>query len=103
MPRYAINAGSRELSTPHPHVPIWLQLVIKVIATLPGLLLVTVSVLFLFGVLHALVQNQQLMFQAVLAGLMLCFLWYLYSKLPHFLRRFISKLFSRSKRDDHEH
>jgi hypothetical protein len=60
-------------------------------------------VLFLFGVLHALLQNQHLMFQAVIAGLMLCFLWYLYSQLPGFLRRFISKLFTRSKRDDHGH
>jgi RNA polymerase subunit RPABC4/transcription elongation factor Spt4 len=97
------QCGSRELSTPHPHVPLWLQFLIKILATLPGLLLVTVSVLFLFGVLHALLQNQRLMFQAVIAGLMLCFLWYLYSQLPGFLRRFISKLFTRSKRDDHGH
>jgi RNA polymerase subunit RPABC4/transcription elongation factor Spt4 len=94
------QCGSRELSTPHPHVSLWLQGLIKILGILPGLALVAVSVLFVFGLVHALVENQQLLFQATIAGGMLCFLWYLYSKLPHFIQRLISKVFTRSKRDD---
>jgi len=97
------QCGSRELSTPHPHVPLWLRALIKILTGLPGLLLVIVSILFVFGLINALLSNQQLMFQAVVAGLMLAFLWYLYSHLPAFLRRFLSGLFRRSNRDDHGH
>jgi hypothetical protein len=62
-----------------------------------------VTVLFLFGFIRALVSDQQLLFQFMLVGLMLAFLWYLYMHLPHFLRRLISRLFHRSNRDDHGH
>lgn len=97
------QCGSRELSTPHPRVPFFLLPLVWLLTVLPGLLLVTVSVLFVFGFTRALLSNQALLFQAVLAGLMLAFLWYLYSKLPHFLRRLLSRLFRRSHRGDHEH
>jgi RNA polymerase subunit RPABC4/transcription elongation factor Spt4 len=96
------QCGSRELSTPHPRVPFLLLPLVWLLTALPGLLLVTVSILFVFGLLRTLLTNQALMFQAVLAGLMLAFLWYLYMRLPHFLRRLISSLFRRRHRDDHE-
>jgi len=97
------ECGSRELSTPHPKVPIWLAPLVALLSALPGLLLVGVTLVFGFGIVRAIFSDQQLMFQAVLAGLMLAFLWYLYMHLPHFLRRLISKLFTRSHRDDHGH
>lgn len=97
------QCGSRELSTPHPRVPLWLAALLAFFSALPGLLLLVVSVLFLIGFVHALVSNQQLLFQFMLAGLMLAFLWYLYMNLPAFLRRFLSRLFRRSHRDDHDH
>lgn len=75
----------------------------KLLTILPGLALVVVSIWFVFGLIQALLTNQAVMFQAVIAGLMLALLWYLYSHLPHFLRRFISKLFTHSKRDRHDH
>ena len=97
------QCGSHELSTPQPHLPLWLAALIGILTGLPGLLLVTVSILFIFGLIHALLSNQQLLFQAVVAGLMLAFLWYLYSQLPAILRRSLSRLFSRAHRDDHGH
>lgn len=97
------QCGSRELSTPHPHVPLWLSALLVLLSALPGLLLLAISVLFFFGFVQVLVSNEQLLFQFMLVGLMLSFLWYLYMHLPHFLRRFISKLFHRSNRDDHGH
>jgi hypothetical protein len=77
-------------------MPLWLSPLVALLTALPGILLVTATVLFAFGVIRVLLANQAVMFQAVLAGLMLAFLWYLYMKLPHFLRRLLSKLFTRS-------
>lgn len=94
------QCGSRELSTPHPRVSFWLAPLVTLLTALPGLALAAVSIAFAFGLVRTLLTNQALMFQAVLAGLMLAFLWYLHMQLPHFLRRFISKLFNRSHKDD---
>jgi|ERR1051326_6905575 RNA polymerase subunit RPABC4/transcription elongation factor Spt4 len=95
------QCGSRELSTPAPRTSLWIVPLVKLLTILPGLALVGISILFVFALVQALLTNQALLFQAVIAGLMLTFLWYLYTKLPHFLRQFISKLFKRSPRDDH--
>jgi RNA polymerase subunit RPABC4/transcription elongation factor Spt4 len=92
------QCGSRELSTPHPRIPLWLAPVVALLSALPGLLLLSVTALFLVGLLNVLLTNQQLLFQFMLA-----FLWYLYMLLPAFLRRFISRLFHRSRKDDHGH
>jgi RNA polymerase subunit RPABC4/transcription elongation factor Spt4 len=98
------QCGSRELSTPHPRIPLWLTPLVTLLTILPGLVLAAISIAFAFGLVRAILINQALMFQAVFAGLMLAFLWYLYSQLPHFLRRFISRLFRRSRdNDQHGH
>ncbi len=97
------QCGSRELSTPQPRRPLWLIPLVALLSALPGLLLASISILFVFGLVRTLLINQQLMFQAVLAGLMLTFLWFLYMQLPHFLRKLISKLFKRSRPHDHDH
>ena len=95
------SCGSNELSTPQPQVPLWLAALIGILTGLPGLLLVTVSILFIFGLINALLSNQQLLFQAVVAGLMLAFLWYLYMRLPHFLQRLLTRLFRGSNHNNH--
>jgi hypothetical protein len=95
--------GSRELSTPHPRVSLWLKPILLLMSALPGILLLGVTLLFLIGFVNALGTSQQLLFQFLLLALFLAFLWYLYLRLPHFLRRSISKLLTRSKRDHHEH
>jgi RNA polymerase subunit RPABC4/transcription elongation factor Spt4 len=105
-PRFAEvcnQCGSRELSTPHPRVSLLVRPLVWLLTVLPGLLLAAVSIVFVFGLVRALLIDQQLLFQAVLAGLMLTFLWYLYMHLPHFLRRLLSSLFRRSNGGDHGH
>jgi len=97
------ECGSRDLSTPHPHVPLLWAGLIQVLTKLPALLLLALSVMFVFGLIQALLTNQQVLFQAVIAGLMLAFLWYLYMHLPGFLRRFLTQLFTHSKRNNHGH
>jgi len=97
------QCGSRELSTPHPRVPLWLSPLIVLLSALPGLLLLLVSVLFLFALLRVLLTNQQVLFQLMLIGLFIGFLWWLYMQLPRFLRRWLSKLLGRGGRNEHEH
>jgi hypothetical protein len=97
------QCGSRDLSMPHPRVPLWLAPLLLVLSALPGLVLIGVTLLFLIGFVNALASSPQLLLQFMLVGLMLAFLWYLYMHLPSFLRRFLTRLFSHSKRDDHGH
>lgn len=97
------QCGSRELSTPHPRVPLWLAPVSFLLSMFPGLLLFLLTLMFLIGFFQVLLTNQQVQTQFVLIGLFLIALWYLYIHLPAFVRRFISRLFSRSHRDDHDH
>jgi len=97
------QCGSRDLSTPHPQVPFWLSPLLVVLSALPGLVLLGITVLFLIALVQTLVSSQQLLFQSMLFGLMLAFLWYMYMHLPAFLRRFLSRMFRRSNRDEHDH
>lgn len=97
------QCGSRELSTPHPRVSLWLAPLVALLTALPGIVLLLVTVLFALGFLQALLTNPQILFQMMLVGLVLAFLWFLYMHLPLFLRRFLSRLFKRSDRNDHGH
>lgn len=89
------TCGSRELSTPHPKVPLWISALIASLSIFPGVVLLLLSILFVIGLLHALVASPQLLFQFMLTGLFLAFVWWLYMQLPRFIRRFVSKLLGR--------
>lgn len=95
------QCGSRELSMPHPRVSFWLAPLLFLLSAVPGLLLVAVSLLLLFGIVQAVFTNQALLFQFMLLGLLLAFLWWLYMQLPGFLRRALTRLFRRRERNDH--
>ena len=70
---------------------------------MPGLLLALVTAAILLGAVQALARDPRVLVQAFLFAFFLTFLWYLYRQLPAFLRRLISKLFHRSKRDHADH
>jgi RNA polymerase subunit RPABC4/transcription elongation factor Spt4 len=97
------QCGSNELSTPHPRVPVWMHALLVLLSALPGLLLLVVTVVFGVLFINAILTSPQLQSQLVVVGLMLALLWYLYLKLPHFLRRILSRLFHRSLGDQHGH
>lgn len=97
------QCGSRELSTPHPKVSLWLASLLTVLSIIPGVLLLLLSVMFFLGFLQMLLSSQQLMFEFMLTGLVIGCLWWLYMQLPGFLRRWLSKLFSKGDRNGHEH
>jgi RNA polymerase subunit RPABC4/transcription elongation factor Spt4 len=89
------QCGSREFSTPQPKTSIGMSLLLVVLSILPGLLLVLLSVLVLIGLLNALLNNQQLLFQVMMCGLPLAFLWWVYLHVPSILRKGVSKLLGR--------
>jgi hypothetical protein len=95
--------GSRELSTPHPRASLWFVPLMFLLRMLPGFALLLATVAFLAGLVQVLVTNQQILFQFMLLGLLIAFLWWLYLKLPRFIRRALSSLFSRGERNEHEH
>ena len=97
------QCGSRELSTPHPKVSFWFASMLTLLSMLPGILMLLLSVLFLFGLIQVLLTNQQVLFQFMLIGLFIGFLWWLYMQLPGFLRRWLSKLLGRADRNEHGH
>jgi hypothetical protein len=105
-PRHAevcSQCGSRELSVPHPHTPFWLSCLLGLLKIFPGIILLLLSVMFLVGLVQVLTTNQQLLFQVLLIGLFLGFVWWLYMQLPHFLRKLISKLLGRGGGGGHGH
>jgi hypothetical protein len=97
------QCGSRELSTPHPKMSFLFASMFTLLSMLPGILLLLLSVLFLFGLVQVLLTNQQVLFQFMLIGLFIGFLWWLYMQLPGFLRRWMSKLLGRADRNEHGH
>jgi hypothetical protein len=97
------ECGSRELSTPHPPGSALIAIVARVLTQLPGVLLLLVTVFFFVGFVDILVRKPQALLPAMLAGLLLAGVWYLYMQLPAFLRGFISKKSKRSKRGPHDH
>ena len=97
------QCGSRDLSTPHPRVSIWLSPLVALLSLFPGILLLGLSILLLIGLVQALLINQQLLFQVMLLGLFIAFLWWLYMQLPRFLRRALSRLFRKRERNEYEH
>lgn len=76
---------------------------LTLLSMLPGMLLLLLSILFLFGLIQVLVTNQQVLFEFMLIGLFIGFLWWLYMQLPRFLRRWLSKLAGRADRNEHGH
>jgi RNA polymerase subunit RPABC4/transcription elongation factor Spt4 len=97
------TCGSRDLSTPHPRVSLWLTPLLILLSAVPGLLLLLLSVLLLIGLFTALVSDQRLLFQVMMLGLVVAFLWWLYMQLPGFLRRVLSRLFRHRERNGNEH
>lgn len=91
------TCGSRELSIPHPHVPLWLEVSLRLLSALPGLVLLAVSIVFLLGLINAFLTSPRLQAQFLALGLVLALLWYLYLRLPHFLRHLLTRIFHRSK------
>jgi RNA polymerase subunit RPABC4/transcription elongation factor Spt4 len=101
---FCSECGSRDLSTPQPRTPIWIEALLflsrKLVWILPLVLLVWLAVEFIKALLTD--PTVQLRFIVLLA--LLGFLWYCYTRLPAFLKRMIHRPFKRTrKRDEQSH
>jgi hypothetical protein len=97
------QCGSRDLTTPAPHAPIWLVPVLWTFKLLPGVLLLLMTVGLLVGLVQALVSNQQVMGQFLAAGLLLAVLWYAYLQLPSAIRKLFHIPLGKKKDIGHKH
>src|SRR5437899_579284 len=70
------QCGSRELSTPHPRVSVWLATLLGFLTMVPGLLLLSLTFAFLLAFVNAMATDPQLEAQFLVAALMLAFVWY---------------------------
>jgi hypothetical protein len=96
------QCGSRDLSAPQPKIPFWLKPLVSLVSVLPGLVLLAVSVLFLGAFVQVMLTDPAMQSRMMVLGLLLALLWYLYMKLPLFLRRAIHRLISKTSSDERQ-
>lgn len=85
------QCGSRDLSTPEPNVPLWATFVEIILQYGPGLLLLVITVLFGLAFLQALLTSDEFLGRFLVLTLVLAIVWWLYMKLPRFVRRGIGQ------------
>jgi hypothetical protein len=98
--RVCSQCGSADLSTPQPKASFWIRPVIFLLSFLPGLILLLVSLLFLVGLLRALIGNPELLGRFLFVGMLLALLWLIYMQLPGPIRKSVHRLFGGSKSKD---
>ena len=86
--------GSRELSTPQPKVSLWWNIFGFLIRVFSGTFLVFLSLVVLVGMLH----SPQVQNGLVAIGIVLGLLWWLWSKLPEWLRKLVRRSLKRRER-----
>lgn len=105
-PRRHVNArtaeacsqcGSRDLSTPQPRVPWWVPFAEAAVSWIPGLILSVVSITAAVGVIHAVIQNPQLLYALILLSIALGILWWAWSELPQWLRSAVYRMLKRRR------
>ena len=104
-PRWATvcsQCGSRDLTTPAPHVPLAFRLLLLLASVVPGLLLLLLLVLAVTAVFQAIVASQDIPGQLLAAVLILALLWWVYLQLPHFVHNMFRSLWKK-KKDTHSH
>ncbi len=103
-PRHATacsQCGSRDFSTPQPRVPFWAPALEFLLGAIPGIVLLTATVLAIVVVAKVIATNPAVI--ASLAGplILLGILWWMWLQIPRWFREAIHRLLKRrSDRDD---
>jgi RNA polymerase subunit RPABC4/transcription elongation factor Spt4 len=95
------QCGSRDLSTPAPHLPLGLRPVLLLLALLPGVLLALLLVLVAAAMFQQVVTNGQIQAQLMILLLLLALLWWIYIHLPKFIQKAFRSLWQSKKKDKH--
>jgi hypothetical protein len=90
------------LSIPQPKIPFWLKPFVGLVGVLPGVVLLAVSVVFLSVFIHVMLTDPAMQFQMMVLGLLLALLWYLYMKLPLFVRKAIRRWISKASSNERQ-
>lgn len=96
------ECGSRDLSTPQPRPPFRLRILFFLLARVPGVVLLVLSLLLLAALLNEVANNQQIQFQLMIAVLLLALLWWVYMQIPGFVRSGVRRLIRRRSRRDRD-
>jgi hypothetical protein len=94
------QCGSRELTIPAPRIPLWLRPLFFLLTVLPGILLLVVSILFVFAFVRQLITDPNMLFRLMILGLMLGLAWLIYMQLPGFVRKLLHKIIARGGKHD---
>jgi hypothetical protein len=70
------------------------------LTVLPGILLLVVSILFVFAFVRQLVTDPNMLFRLMILGLMLGLAWLIYMQLPGFVRKLLHKIIARGGKHD---
>ncbi|HEY6763215.1 MAG TPA: zinc ribbon domain-containing protein [Candidatus Sulfotelmatobacter sp.] len=92
------QCGNRELSTPQPKVSFWWHVLAFLIRALIGLLLALLSLFVLITILVELLRRTEVQEWLVVIGILLGVLWFLWTRLPDWLREMIRR--SLRKKED---
>ena len=95
------QCGSRDLSTPAPHLSLWLRPLLFMLSLVPGLILALLLVMVAIGIVNQIATNGQLQAQLVVVLLLLALLWLIYIHVPKFLLKILASLWQTKKKDKH--
>lgn len=93
------KCGSRDLSTPQPHMPLWFVPAVFFLSLFPALVLFLMSMLLVWAVIRALLTDQRQLEILFVLGLMVACLWLLYLPVPFWIRRIVSRMWQRRSSD----
>jgi hypothetical protein len=97
------RCGSRELSSPQPHVSLGRRAGEWLVRMLAALLVLIVTIALASAVMQTILRTAAIQSMLVMLVLLVGVLWWLWSKLPHWVRKLIGKLFGRRKeKNGHE-
>jgi hypothetical protein len=91
------SCGSRDLSTPQPRVPVWVPILQFFLSLLPGAVLAILSVIGVAGFLYELAERPAMLFSAVCLLIALGILWWLWARIPLWLRTAIYRRLRRKR------
>src|ERR1043166_6053958 len=85
------TCGSHDLSIPQQKLPLWFKPLIFLAGLVPGILLLSVSLVYLAYFIYRLIVSPSSLLLPMLLGLLLGVLWLLWMHVPFFLVRMIAK------------
>ena len=93
------QCGSRDLSTPQPKVPFWGRLLVAAVTVLLQLLILSLAFLFALIFLKAVFTNTNVLNALVGIGIMLALLWWIWMRLPLWMRKTMHRLLRGKDKD----